>query len=83
MPNELKIREQLKIDRPKNWPFDRVKHSPTSVRSTLLMPPRPVAPQNTTIAVSNMDKASWVLAQELPGSLRQQALENDVRRTTL
>jgi hypothetical protein len=47
------------------------------------MLPRPVAPQNTTIAVSNMDKASWVLAQELPGLLRQQALENDVRRTTL
>jgi len=30
-----------------------------------------------------MDKASWVLAQEFPGSLRQQALDHDVRRTTL
>jgi hypothetical protein len=30
-----------------------------------------------------MDKASWVLAQEFPGSFRQQALDNDVRRTTL
>jgi hypothetical protein len=30
-----------------------------------------------------MDKASWVLAQEFPDSLRQQALDNDVRRTTL
>jgi hypothetical protein len=52
MPNEFKIREQLKMDRPKTWPFDRVKRSPTSVRSTRLMPPRPVPPHNTSTAVS-------------------------------
>ncbi|KYG40467.1 hypothetical protein M433DRAFT_160373 [Acidomyces richmondensis BFW] len=30
-----------------------------------------------------MDKVSWVLAQQVSGSLRQQALDNDVRRITL
>jgi hypothetical protein len=56
MSNAVKLREELKIEGPENWPSDKVKRSPTSVLRGRFMSPRLLPSHNnnttTTIAVS-------------------------------
>ena len=80
----FEVRGQLTIKGPKNWPFLSVKRCHTSVLRARIVPPRSFFLHTT---VSYKDKASQILAQELPPGVRNtyraRAEKGNVSYTTL
>jgi hypothetical protein len=52
MSTEVKLREQLKIEGPENWPSGRVKRSPTSLLRARFMSPRLVLSYNNNTTIT-------------------------------